>query len=82
MASKKLIEKVENIVLEAMLHGSHPRNVAEAAVSIIFAALKDASGTMVDEAVSVDWSNEDERATAHNVWHVMLNASALGEQSE
>jgi len=79
MASKKLIEKVENIVFEAMLHGSHPRNVAEAAISTILAALQDPTYEMQRKGERVTW---EDRTTIKDVWRAMLNASPLGEQSE
>ncbi|KAB2762252.1 hypothetical protein F9K98_10450 [Brucella anthropi] len=31
----------------------------------------DATDEMVDAALAVDWDNEDERATVHNIWHAM-----------
>ncbi len=34
----------------------------------------DATPEMVAAALKVDWSNEDEEATAHNVWHAMRAA--------
>lgn len=36
--------------------------------------LEDATPAMVKAALEVDWSNEDEEATVHNVWHAMLKA--------
>ncbi|AAL49619.1 unknown [Sinorhizobium phage PBC5] len=32
---------------------------------------EDATDEMIDAALSVDWSNEDERGAAHNIWHAM-----------
>ena len=32
---------------------------------------------MIEAADHVDWGNEDERATAINVWHSMLTAAHL-----
>jgi hypothetical protein len=34
----------------------------------------DATPGMVKAALSVDWSNENEEATVHNVWHAMISA--------
>ncbi|PVE25392.1 hypothetical protein DC522_05705 [Microvirga sp. KLBC 81] len=34
----------------------------------------DATPEMVSAAQKVDWSNEDEEATVHNVWHAMIAA--------
>ncbi|MGK9084980.1 hypothetical protein KXR64_16480 [Brucella intermedia] len=31
----------------------------------------DATDEMIDAALAVDWDNEDERATVHNIWHAM-----------
>ncbi len=31
----------------------------------------DATDEMVEAALAVDWDNEDERATVHNIWHAM-----------
>ncbi|TJU79702.1 MAG: hypothetical protein E5Y15_23185, partial [Mesorhizobium sp.] len=36
---------------------------------------RDATEAMIQEALKVDWSNEDEVGTAHNVWHGMLAAA-------
>lgn len=33
-----------------------------------------ATEEMIDAALEVDWSNEDERAAAHNVWNAMCGA--------
>ncbi|MGB5948653.1 MAG: hypothetical protein WBG82_04975 [Parvibaculum sp.] len=79
MPSKELIEKVENIVLEAMFHGSHPRNVAETAISTILAALQDPTDEMVCAVDHDDCATPD---NAQRAWRKMLNASPLGEQSE
>lgn len=42
----------------------------------------DATPAMVAAALQVDWSNEDEEATVHNVWHAMLAAAAASPQPE
>lgn len=34
----------------------------------------DATPAMVKAALAVDWSNENEEATVHNVWHAMVAA--------
>ncbi|TIM07563.1 hypothetical protein [Mesorhizobium sp.] len=41
----------------------------------------DATEAMIQEALKVDWSNEDEVGTAHNVWHGMLAAALAPAQS-
>lgn len=41
---------------------THPASVATPA---------DATDEMVEAALAVDWDNEDERATVHNIWHAM-----------
>ncbi|TCU34089.1 hypothetical protein [Rhizobium azibense] len=37
---------------------------------------EDATPEMVAAALAVDWSNESEEATVHNVWHAILSALA------
>ncbi|WP_287062654.1 Lar family restriction alleviation protein [Mesorhizobium sp.] len=37
----------------------------------------DASEAMIQEALKVDWSNEDEVGTVQNVWHAMLAAALI-----
>jgi len=32
---------------------------------------QDATDEMVEAALAVDWDNEDERATVHNIWHAL-----------
>lgn len=47
----------------------------EAAEAQASAALPiDATAKMVKSALAVDWSNEDEEAVVHNVWHAMRGA--------
>lgn len=35
---------------------------------------EDATPAMIKAALDIDWSHEDEMATAHNVWHAMYHA--------
>ncbi|RWO37266.1 MAG: hypothetical protein EOS11_28685 [Mesorhizobium sp.] len=41
----------------------------------------DATEAMIQEALKVDWSNEDEVGAVHNVWHVMLKAALTTQVS-
>lgn len=39
---------------------------------------EDATPAMVKAALAVDWNNEDEEGTAHNIWHAMCAAAPQG----
>lgn len=84
MASKELIEKVaqaQDKVSEWPAKTYRNRHANEALIAIKDTCI-DPTNEMINAALKVDFDNEDERATVINIWHAMLNASALGEQSE
>lgn len=84
MASKELIEQVGLIVYKAKRHDSNHEDAAAEIISTTLAALQEPTEAVLEAGYT--W---DEHVTAtethprnRGLWRAMLNASALGEQSE
>lgn len=77
MASKELIEQVGLIVYKAKRHDSNHEDAAAEIISTIRAALQEPTENFDPEKVSYH-----KGMTRLDWWRAMLNASALGEQSE
>ncbi len=81
MASKELIEQVEDILEAAFVQEDNFTVTANAILSTILAALQEPTEGMRAAAEEADWdANHD--ITFTECWKAMLAASALGEQSE
>ncbi|KAB2666783.1 hypothetical protein F9K91_02260 [Brucella tritici] len=52
---------------------------AKALRNVPVATPADATDEMVNAALAVDWDNEDERATVHNIWHAMTAKCPVSE---
>ncbi len=85
MASKELIEKVaqsiNNVERKWMAPTPQHYKYAEAAIATILAALQEPTGEMLEMCDRED-AMKSSYVTYSDYWRAMLNASALGEQSE
>lgn len=43
-------------------------------------SIMDATPEMVKAALAVDWSNENEEATVHNIWHAMISVAVADRE--
>lgn len=72
-ASGHAADPVFTLTMENCAHAAWQARAASPASAP--AMPHDASPAMVKAALAVDWSNEDEEASVHNIWHAMRAAS-------